>query len=372
MALKRRFLWLLDAMLVWAAACAPLAWYTPWFAPSPWTATPMPAATATPAAALPTATASPQASPTVAATLTAVPSPTPTPDPYADLTIESLRARSYGSGEIVLEELLAENSYFSRWLFSYPSDDLTIYGFVNLPKRGQPPYPVVIVLHGYIEPDIYPAQDYTTGYADTLTRAGYLVLHPNLRGYPPSDDGENPFRIGMAIDVLNLIALVQAQGGQPGPLELADPTAIGLWGHSMGGGAATRAMTVNPAVRAVVLYAAMSGDERQNYEAISRWSDGLDGQDELAVPEEALLGISPQYYYADIQAAVSVHHGEADTLVPLQWSLDTCEALAGLGKTVECFTYPGQPHTFYGDDDELFSQRVVEFFDLWLKPLVIP
>jgi dienelactone hydrolase len=337
MALKRRFLWRLAALLVLAAACSPQASPSPWFAPSAWTATPMPAATATPAAtaALPTATESLQASPTATATLTAVPSPTPTPDPYAYLTIESLRARSYGGGAIVLEELLADNSYFSRWLFSYPSDDLTIYGFVNLPKRGQPPYPVVIMLHGYIEPEIYQTQDYTTGYADTLTRAGYLVLHPNLRGYPPSDEGENPFRIGMAIDVLNLIA---RSAGAARAVGVGESTAIGLWGHSMGGGAATRVMTVNPAVRAVVLYAAMSGDERQNYEAISRWSDGLDGQDELAVPEEELLGISPQYYYADIQAAVSVHHGEADTLVPLEWSLDLCEALAGEDGGV---IYPG-------------------------------
>jgi hypothetical protein len=38
-----------------------------------------------------------------------------------------------------------------------------------------------------------------------------------------------------------------------------------------------------------------------------------------------------------------------------------------LGKLVECFTYPGQPHTFYGDDDQLFIQHTITFFDARLK-----
>jgi dipeptidyl aminopeptidase/acylaminoacyl peptidase len=49
---------------------------------------------------------------------------------------------------------------------------------------------------------------------------------------------------------LNLIALIKQQGGKPGPLQLADPNAIGLWGHSMGGGVSIRVITVSPDVKA--------------------------------------------------------------------------------------------------------------------------
>ena len=94
-------------------------------------------------------------------------------------------------------------------------------------------------MHGYIDPAVYNTFDYTTRYADALAGAGYIVLHPNLRGYQPSDNGENLFRVGMAIDVLNLIALVQSQSGGDDPLKNANPNAIGLWGHSMGGGITT-------------------------------------------------------------------------------------------------------------------------------------
>ena len=77
----------------------------------------------------------------------------------------------------------------------------------------------------------------------------------------------------MAIDVLNLVAIIKSTGGQPGPLETVDPQRIGMWGHSMGGGVTTRVITVSPDVKAAVLYSAMSGDEAKNYEAIGNWSN---------------------------------------------------------------------------------------------------
>ncbi len=135
----------------------------------------------------------------------------------------------------------------------------------------------------------------------------------------------------------------------------------------MGGGIVTRVITVNSDVRAAVLYAPMSGDEKQNFEAISQWSGGTRGLAELAVPENELLRISPIYYLDRIQAAVSINHGLSDQLVPLSWSLDLCSKLQELGKIVECFTYKGEPHTFYGDGDALFIQRTIEFFDHYLR-----
>ncbi len=318
-----------------------------------------------------TATAYPTTIPTSTPSLT--PSITPTADPYSGLSIEELAARSYGGGQLAVQEILATNSYFTRTLITFPSDGLTIHGFMNIPKRlpqdqENERYPTIIALHGYIEPEIYQTLDYTTRYADALARAGFLVIHPNLRGYPPSDSGDNRFRVGMAIDVLNLIAIVKTQAGQPGPLEHVDPQAIGLWGHSMGGGVTTRVITVSPDVRAAVLYAAMSGDEKKNYERIFHYfSNGTRGAEELQAPDEVFQRISPINYLEHIQAAVSIHHGRDDPDVPLAWSLDLCQRLEQLAKQVECFTYPGQPHTFHGDGDTLLIQRMIDFFNKTLR-----
>lgn len=297
---------------------------------------------------------------------------TPTHDAYAGLGIAALASRAYGGGSVEIEGLTSENSYFTRSLFRYPSDGLTIYGFANVPNK--PPqaesgkYPVVIALHGYIDPAIYQTLDYTTGYADALARAGYIVLHPNLRGYRPSDEGDNRFRVGMAIDVLNLIALVKQQAGLPGLLENADPQAIGLWGHSMGGGITMRVITVSPDVKAAVLYGAMSADDQKNYERIySYFSNGTRGLEELQAPPEAFQRISAINFLERIQAAVSIHHGKNDADVPLVWSLDLCTQLGNLEKNVECFTYEDQAHTFHDEGNDLFIQRMIDFFDRTLK-----
>lgn len=324
------------------------------------TALPTPIVTVINTHAIPTPVPTPTAS--LVPTQTATAQPSATPDPYQALTIPALAARSYGGGQVQNEEIMAVNGYFTRTLITYPSDGLKIYGFMDVPRRGKPPYPVIIALHGYIDPGIYKTLDYTTRYADALARAGFLVLHPNLRGYPPSDSGDNLFRVGMAIDVLNLIAIVKETGGKSGPLQLANPKAIGLWGHSMGGGITLRVITVSPDVRAAVLYGAMSGDELQNWEAINRWSDGQRGLAELEVPVSELAGISPINFLDRIHAAVSINHGGSDPLVPLKWSLDLCGRLKALGKSVECYTYKNEPHTFSGEGDQLFIQRSIDFY----------
>ena len=307
-----------------------------------------------------TATSLPSETPTF------VPTISPTPDPYYTWSNMYLRSRTYGGGQIEFVEVMEQTFYFTRYLIRYPSDGLNIYGFADIPNDDQV-HPVIIALHGYIDPAIYYTLDYTTMYADALASAGYVVLHPNLRGYQPSDDGENLFRVGMAIDVLNLIALVQSQSGGTDPLKNANPNAIGLWGHSMGGGITTRVITVTDDVKAAVLYAAMTGDEQKNYNAILGWSGQTRGLDELNVPAEALLNISSMYFFGNITAAVSIHHGTADELVPMEWSQTTCGQLQSLGKNVECLYYENMPHTFYGDGNQQFIQNTVDFYDRYLK-----
>ncbi len=265
-----------------------------------------------------------------------------------------------------VQQTLVVTGTFTRTLITYPSDGLTIYGFMDVP-RGQGPFPAIIALHGYVSPSVYHTVDYTTRYADALAGAGYLVLHPNLRGYPPSDRGPDLFRTGEATDVLNLIALVRETGGKPGPLQAAESQAIGIWGHSNGGGIALRVITVSPDVRAAVLYGAMSGDEEKNYEQVRIWSGGRRTPPELAAPADALARISPINYLDRIQTAVSINHGAADTEVPPAWSADLYTRLQGLKKTVEYYSYPGQNHILQGPSDTLFIQRMIAFYDKILK-----
>lgn len=330
-------------------------------APSPTVApaSPTPSHTAT---LIPTATAT--ATPAPSPTPTPSPSATPTPDPYAVFTVEALTQRTYGGGQLQIEDTLLEMDTFTRYLISYPSDGLTIYGFMNVPREGVK-FPVALVLHGYIDPDVYETEAYTTRYADALAEAGYFTLHPNYRNYPPSDDGPNPFRIGYASDILNLMAIIREQSvaDPDGPLRRADGDYIHIMGHSMGGGVALRVSVVRPDwVRAVVLYAAVSGDEQVNYARVREWSGGRGGHYELGVPPAALAAISPINYLTRLSAPVSIHHSDADTVVPPTWSDDLCARLEALNHLVECFTYHGAAHTFVAGWDSSFTQRLLNFF----------
>ncbi len=367
--MSRSIRWLLSFVLLLVVACqgdAPLGNPAPTATPT-LTATLAPTATSTPTPTpSPTATVTASPTPTATPSPTATPTATPTPDPYAGLTIEDLRARSYGGGELVVEETLAVTGAFTRSLITYPSDGLTIYGFMNVPA-GEGPFPVAIVLHGYIEPSVYETLAYTTRYADALARAGYIVLHPNLRGYPPSDNGPNTFRVGMAVDVLNLLALIRAQAGQPGPLERADASAIGVMGHSMGGGITWRVLTVDTGVGAAVLYGSMHADELENRNWRQRRSGGAGIGPEGNTSEADLLRISPASYLQDIVAPVSIHHSLDDPTVPYEWSEALAARMEELGKSVELYLYSDTPHTFRGEADQLFMQRMIAFFDAHLR-----
>ncbi len=343
-----------------SATVLPVASSTPVPVAQPPSATP--AITLPPATepAIPTATIRP-VSPTPSQTSS--PTPTATPDPYAELTIAALAERSYGGGELDIIDTLEETETFTRYLITYPSDGLTIYGFLSVPNEGSK-FPVAIVAHGYVPPDEYVTEAYTTRYATALTEAGFLVIHPNLRNYPPSDGGPNPFRVGYAVDLLNLMAIVQEQSQDPlGYLRRADGENMHLMGHSMGGGVVLRVAVVRPEmVKAVVLYGSMSGDEVKNYIRIRQWSGGVSGDFEAAASPEMIAAISPIYHLDRLQAAVSIHHSLADDVVPPEWSAELCALLEAANHPAECFTYENVPHTFRGFADTQFIDRMITFF----------
>jgi uncharacterized protein len=274
------------------------------------------------------------------------------------ITIEALRARSYGAGGLRIERKLAETAAFTRSLISFDSDGLRQYGFINVPK-GDGPFPVVFVLHGYVTPSRYSTPlGYTTRYADALARAGFLVVHPDYRGHgrsAGSESQDNLFRTGYAIDVLNLIAHVKRLPG-------VDAGRIGLFGHSMGGGISLRVMAVSKDIKSAVLYGSMNADEVKNGDQIRNVFRRVQRIAEDDVPRERFAAISPVTYLADIGAAINIQHGERDAQVPVQWSRDLAAQLESLGKDVELSTYPRQGHSLQGQALTTMLARVTAFF----------
>ena len=297
---------------------------------------------------------------TIAPTLT----PSPTPDLFSEMYIEALTARTYGGGVLEdLGQLPANSSGFSRRLFRFRSDGLNMFGFINVPK-GEGPFPLIFMFHGYVDPKEYATLDYSVRYADALADAGYIVLHPNLRGYAPSPQANNSLGVGDTIDALNLIALVRQQAGTDGLLKTADKERIGLWGHSMGGGIVMRVLVIDKDIDAALVYASIHADETEN---LAHFDEDGRGYDKPAVSAETLEKLSPLNYLERITAPVSIHHGEKDAVVPPDWSVFLCSFLKELKKNAECQEYPGQPHTFQNSGDTLFIANTVIFYNEYLR-----
>ncbi len=87
---------------------------------------------------------------------------------------------------------------------------------------------------------------------------------------------------------------------------------------------------------------------------------------------EIFLKSSPSRYLAYINTPVIIHHGEADDIVPIQWSVDLADQLNALGKSATLYTYPGEGHVFAGWSWQLFMSRTLSFFDHYLNPRATP
>jgi dipeptidyl aminopeptidase/acylaminoacyl peptidase len=289
-----------------------------------------------------------------------VPSPTFTLAPYEGYRIDYLRRRSYGQGSFEVLEVLSEHPTFTTYFTRYQSDGLFIYAVMNLP-HAEGMHPVLIAVHGYVHPSDYLVVGTDFKIENELAERGYITIHPTLRNYPPSDAGDNLFRVGDTIDVLNLIAMVRAQAGS-GPLEQADPERIALGGRSMGGGVVLRALTITRDVRAAYLYAPISGDEARNVEFFHKFADAdLQFKGEVDAPADVIAAASAQNYYSDITASILLAHGTDDLLVPATWSEDTCNLLKEAGVDKRCIFYPRAYHTFYNEDIEDFIREIESF-----------
>ncbi len=300
------------------------------------------------------------------ATQIILPSATPVLAPYEQYSIDYLRSRLYGGGTLDVAEKLTEHEKFTTYTVRYLSDGLYIYAVMNIPN-GDAIYPVVISVHGYYPPDEYYVLDTDFAIEDRLAEEGYITIHPTLRNYPPSDSGDNLFRVGDTIDILNLIAILKAQSGS-GILEKADSTRIGMGGRSMGGGIALRALTISSDVKAAYLYSPISGDEARNVEFIHSYAR-RDPQfkGELDAPSDAVNKMSPQNYYQNITASILISHGESDRIVPVTWTEDTCNLLKQIGVQKRCIYYKGAGHTFYDGDLNDFTDEVLAYFALHLR-----
>ncbi len=295
-----------------------------------------------------------------------LPAPASTPDPddlLAGLRIDDLAARSYGGPGITIGAVTRTGRGFTQYRMAYQSDGLAISGLADVPD-GQGPFPVIIVNHGYLRAAEYRSGADSWRIAGWLAERGYITLMPDYRNYADSDRGPNPFHIGYAVDVMNLIAQVDS-------LPQAAPGQIGLIGHSMGGEISMWPMVISHEVDAVVLYASMSGDVARNLTYARRyWPAQRPAMEALLLiygaPEDRpadYAALSPVSYLDQVRMPVMIHHGTHDETVPYRWSEELWQQMQAAGINVTFWSYPGSGHTLESREFEALMTRSLELFE---------
>jgi len=335
-----------------------------------------------PATDLPSSTPFPQSTATLTpfpiATLTPTVTLTPTPTPHP-MSIPALRQLDFPGSDIVIEDTLQPGANYFRYYASYLSEGLKIYALLTVPY-GEPPaggWPAIVFNHGYIPPDVYRTTERDIAYVDSLASNGYIVFRIDYRGHDrsegmPTGAYGNP---GYTFDVLNAAAALKR-------FPEADPNRIGMWGHSMGGYLTLRAMVLDPDIKVGVIW---SGVVASYPDLLTRWRRGSDPTStpsatssrrwrsswisQYGTPDENpdfWNTISSNTYLSDLSGPVQLHHGTADSSVPLEFSEILYEQVQQVGKTAELYTYEGDDHNI-SNFFSLAMTRTIEFYDRYLK-----
>jgi dipeptidyl aminopeptidase/acylaminoacyl peptidase len=315
----------------------------------------------------------PSPGPTVSRTPTSTPrpkqppktKPSPKPDP---ISVQALIERNYDGRDLEVGRLLTDAGPYKRYLVSYRSEDLKISGVMNVPD-GKGPHPVIVLAHGYIDPDIYKPGQGMRREQDYLARRGYVVLHVDYRGHATSDNDKNvdyELRLPYAVDLVNAVLAVKKS-----KLGYLDGDRVGLFGRSMGGNVTLNALVAQPGlVDAAVVYASTSSLAADNWKtfynddgerrAVNRRMERAYG-----LPDDSpkfWRAASPRSAFDRITEPIQLHHGVRDDTCPIEWSEETVQALRKAGKDAELFRYPGEGHTFYSQWTRSM-ERTEKFFD---------
>ncbi len=282
-----------------------------------------------------------------------------------DYYIDRLREREFPPSDIKIIRKIETTDAFTAYAIRYKSEGLGISGTMTVPNTGSR-FPAVILNHGLITKSKYRSGASTKAVAYYLSSRGYLTVASDYRGLGDSDSAPDVFNhLGSLVDVLCLLESVKK-------MKEVDPERIGMWGHSQGGWITLKVAAANKGVKAAVLFAAMSMSDVDNYEMLKKWHPDVIREvtslygDPLSSPD-AFDKLSAAGYLKDVSTAFSIHHGDSDDAVPIQWSLKLKEMLLAEKKDVELFTYAGEEHTFAGSALDLAVRRTGEFFDLYLK-----
>ncbi|MFB6262194.1 MAG: prolyl oligopeptidase family serine peptidase [Bradymonadaceae bacterium] len=220
-------------------------------------------------------------------------------------------------------------------------DGLEVPAFYSTPPDAEPPYPVLVDVHGGPEAQRRPRLSPTTQY---FVHRGFAVFEPNVRGsrgygkaYMALDDVRN--RMDSVADLNAGWEWLVESGG-------ADPDSIAVYGASYGGFMVLSSLVTYPQLWAAgvdmvgvanfVTFLENTSDYRRHLREAEYGS--------LDEDREFLESISPLNHLDALDAPLMVVHGANDPRVPVSEAEAVAEAAEEKGLPVECLIYEDEGH----------------------------
>lgn len=286
-----------------------------------------------------------------------------TSTPFNLVSLPALARHRYDGRDLRVTDVLARELAYTRYAVSYRSGRLTVTGVMNVPNRpGR--HAVVVIAHGYGDPARYTTGSMLEREQAYLAESGFVAFQIDYRNYARSTrESTAPVArpLGYPADLIDAVtALKRAR------LPFVDPTRIGLFGRSMGGGVVLNALVARPHLaRAAVLYSPVSSRVSDNYRQWVVADPGLRQRVEQAYGTPASQPrfwrqASSRSYLDRVDVPVQIDHGTADPVCPVRWSEATARALRERGKDVTLHEYPGEGHRFQRSWPR-FMHRAVAF-----------
>ncbi len=217
---------------------------------------------------------------------------------------------------------------------SIPGDDIVMSGILYGPDDPGKSNPAIVVLHGWLEPGENGAEIVSI-VAWHLAREGYVTLALSMRGWPDTG-GKDDCGEKQPVDVVEAVRWLSQQPG-------VNPNRIGLLGFSQGGQVALLAAALTPKIKTVVAFFPVTD--------LDRWGQTTKapGIKEGYIPNVCAKGLglkarSPITVACAIHAPTLLIHGDLDTRVPMDQSLEMAKAILDCGGKVQLQLVKGGEH----------------------------
>lgn len=295
--------------------------------------------------------------------------------PLKKYSIENLSNTSISPGEFRIKEKIDDYDEYSSYIFEFEfSPDLSeetkiTTGMINIPTNTEPDglSPLVLMVRGYVDPNLYTTGIGTSSGADYFARNGYLTLSPDFLGYAgSSEESSNVLetRFQTYTTVLSILNSLNTDSFK-NISQNSWNGKINIWAHSNGGHIALTVLEITGQSIPTVLWAPVT--KPFPYSVLYYTDESDDGGKFLrkVIADFEKLYEADEYsltnYIDRITAPIQIHQGGQDDAVPQDWSDDFVSLLESKEKEVDYRVYSQADHNLRPVWDEAITQSLLFF-----------